>query len=286
MTVIYPAVYTAGYITGEVSIMKTKILALTGATTDVEIIDQYLQELLMDFNVHIRSGPRFIRICIFADISIIIKMLNSFPGQSDSYILYSYLNSSKSHRYLYSQAIQCNIDIPVKEQLKVICHGIAISTVDLIKAYGYKLEHFKIIHNLDDEYMPPAVFYEVPIPQSDDIDVKINDILQLLVEYLDVYDDKAMVKFHYHINKGTEYEVEAMFTLHIQYSEIFFNDCYSLKYKKGEDTMVEYALDINTFCQYAGDALYDMLKKCDYILNDDTAVVKLYFMRNESMEHI
>lgn len=266
--------------------MKTKILALTGATTDVEIIDKYLQEILMDFNVHIRSGPRFIRICIFADISIIIKMLNSFPGQSDSYVLYSYLSSSKSHRYLYSQAIQYNVDISIQDQLKIICKGIATSTEELIQYYGCKLDQFKIIHNLDDEYMPPSVFYEVPIPQSSDMDEKINNILQLLVEYLDIYDDKAMVKFYYHINKGTEYEVKTTFILHIQYSEIFFNDCYSLKYKKGDNTMVEYALDINKFCQYAGDALYDMLKKCDYVLNDDTAVVKLYFMRNESIEHI
>lgn len=267
--------------------MKTKILALTGATTDdAEIIDKYLQELLMDFDVHIRSGPRFIRICVFADISIIIKMLNSFPGQSDSYVLYSYVNSSKAHRYLYSQAIQYKTSIPLRDQLKIICHGIATSTVELIQAYGYKLEHFKIVHNLDDEYMPPTVFYEVPIPNSDNIDEKINTILQLLVEYLDVYDDKAMVKFYYHINKGSEYEVKTTFTLHIQYSEIFFNDCYSLKYKKGENTMVEYALDVNKFCDYCGEALYDMLRMCNYVLNDDTAVVKLYFMRNESMEHI
>ena len=132
--------------------MKNINLTLRADGTATATIEKAIYDILKDYNVHLRSGPRFIRLSIIADISIIIKMLNSFPQEGSSFIAYMYLSSDQQKRYVYSAAIQDNLPSSVDNQLKELSTVIADTTVKMIEAYGWRTEHFRFIHNYSHNY--------------------------------------------------------------------------------------------------------------------------------------
>lgn len=269
--------------------MKKQNLTLhTDAVTDSAIIERTLYDILKEYDVHSRSGPRFIRISIIGDVSIIIKMLNCFPQEAESYILYVYLSSSKNKQYIFSSAIQCNIEQPSMEtQLKEAIRIIAQTTIQLVAMYGYRTEHFHIIHNLDDEYIPPCVYSPINIPREyTDAQSKIAFIIDTLTTNMDIYNDHAMVELYYHINKGTEYEVNLKWSVYIQYSEIFYTDNYSVRFVQGEDSYAEYAMTVNEFVDYLYSILSYLYRVSSYTVEGETGVVVAYLMNSESMEHM
>lgn len=269
--------------------MKKQNLTLhTDAVTDAAIIEQALYDILMEYDVHSRSGPRFIRISIIGDISIIIKMLNMFPQEAESYILYVYLSSSKYKQYIFSSAIQCNIEQPSMEmQLKEAIKIITQTVIQLMTMYGYRTEHFKIIHNLDDEGIPPCVYSPINIPKEyTDVQNKITFIIDTLTTDMDIYNDHAMIELYYHINKGTEYEVNLKWSVYIQYSEIFYTDNYSVRFVKGEDSSAKYAMTVNDFVDYLYGILIYLYRIASYTVEGETGTVVAYLMNSESMEHM
>ena len=97
--------------------MKNINLTLRADGTATATIEKAVYDILKNYNVHLRSGPRFIRLSIIADISIIIKMLNSFPQEGSSFVAYMYLSSDQQKRYVYSAATQDNLPSSVDNQL-------------------------------------------------------------------------------------------------------------------------------------------------------------------------
>lgn len=269
--------------------MKHKTLALqTDAETDMAIIDKELYDILKGYNAHLRSGPRFIRINIIADVSIIIKMLNTFIDDGNSYVLYMYLYSNRNRRYIYSQAIQYGLtELPVDVQIKEASKHIAAVSVQMLVAYGYRVEHFCIDHNLDDkEIFPDRCFRRIHI-EDGSIPDKINFIVDTIIKNLDIYTDSAMIKMHYHINIGDpEYEADVTYKLQIQYSEIFHNDSYSIRFIRPDDTYVEYALDINEFTDYMYQTLTYLYNVIECKFDDEIGDISLYILDTVSIEHM
>lgn len=267
--------------------MKNINLTLRADGTATATIEKAIYDILKDYNVHLRSGPRFIRLSIIADISIIIKMLNSFPQEGSSFIAYMYLSSDQQKRYVYSAAIQDNLPSSVDNQLKELSTVIADTTVKMIEAYGWRTEHFKIIHNMDEEYIPSTTFYKDTILDTyTSVQDKISYIVDTIIQNLDIYTDKAMVKLHYLINKGTDCEVELNWTVHIQYSEIFYTENYSVRFIRDDVADVEYAMNVNDFTDYMYSILNSLYRISSYVLPGEIGEVSFYIMNNECIERI
>ena len=215
-------------------------------------------------------------------------MLNMFPQEAESYILYVYLSSSKYKQYIFSSAIQCNIEQPsIETQLKEAIKIITQTVIQLMTMYGYRTEHFKIIHNLDDEGIPPCVYSPINIPEEyTDVQNKIAFIIDNLTTDMDIYNDHAMIELYYHINKGTEYEVNLKWSVYIQYSEIFYTDNYSVRFVRGEDSSAKYAMTVNDFVDYLYGILIYLYRIASYTVEGETGTVVAYLMNSESMEHM
>ena len=269
--------------------MKHKTLALqTDAETDMAIIDKELYSILKGYNVQLRSGPRFVRINIIADVSIIIKMLNTFVYTGNSYILYVYLYSNKNRRYVYSQAIQYGLsELPVEAQLREATKHIADISIQMLEAYGYRTDHFSIDNNLEDENIFPSKCYKKIHIDKESIGDKITFIVDTIINELDIYTDNAYVSMHYHINIGDpEYEADVTYNVLIQYSEIFHNDMYSIRFSRPDDTYDEYAMDVNEFTDYMYQILTYLYNIVECKYDDEIGEITLYILDSVSIEHM
>lgn len=271
--------------------MKNQNLTLhTDIVADTKIIEQALYDILNQYNVNSRSGLRFIRISIIGDISIIIKMLNSFPQETSSSIFYVYFYSSETKQYVFSQAFQFgrNVEPPIYVQLTEFCRVVAKIVIDIVVAYKYKTTNFEITHNLDEETIPSLMYNEVNMPEQGypDVQSKIAFIVDYLTTNLDIYSDSAMIELHYHINIDTEYETELRWSVYIQYSEIFYTDNYSVKFVHGDGYSTEYSMDVNNFTDYMYNILTFLYRVASYTLDNEEGEVKLYLVSGESIQHI
>ena len=270
--------------------MKHKNLALQGdAETDMAIIDNELYSILKEYDAHSRSGPRFIRINIIADISIIIKMLNIFITDGNSCVLYVYLSSDRRKRYVYSQAIQYDLgeDFSADYQIKEAANHIAGITVQMLEAYDYRTDHFSIDYNFnEDKYYPNKYFNNINIEGNTRMD-KITYIVDTIIQNLNIFTDCALVVMYYHINIGDpEYESKVSYYLKIQYSEIFCTDSYSIEFKRPDNTYTEYALDVNKFTDYMYETLTYLYKVTECILDGEKGSISLYILDTISADHM
>ena len=268
--------------------MKKQNLKLqSDATTDKLIIEKALYDILGEYDVHKRSGPHFIRASIIGDISIIIKMFNPFPSEGSSFALYCYISSIKEKKLLFSQVIQTNIQYPSKEdQLREAIRVISDIIIKMVVAYGYRVEHFSLSHNLDEKGMPSKIFHTIPIDESLSVDQKITFIIDTIINSLDIYTDCATVRLYYNINIGTEYEIKEIFSLNVQYSEVFYVDTYSFRYVLGNESGSRYGLTINDFIDFFRDFLYYFYSISRSIKEGEVADVVLYLMNDESSDHL
>ena len=267
--------------------MKNINLTLRADGTATATIEKAVYDILKNYNVHLRSGPRFIRLSIIADISIIIKMLNSFPQEGSSFVAYMYLSSDHQKRYVYSAAIQDNLPTSIDDQLKELSVVIADTAVKMIESYGWRTEHFRIIHNMDEEDISSASFRRDNVVDTYKSNRdKISYIVDTMVQNLDIYNDKAIVIFHYNININSSDEIDFEWKLHIQYSEIFYNDRYSIRFIRGDDSDVEYSLDVNEFTDYMYGLLGHLYRLSSYVIPGEIGEVSFYTMSDESIERI
>ena len=95
-----------------------------------------------------------------------------------------------------------------------------------------------------------------------------------------------MVKLHYLINKGTDCEVELNWTVHIQYSEIFYTENYSVRFIRDDVADVEYAMNVNDFTDYMYSILNSLYRISSYVLPGEIGEVSFYIMNNECIERI
>lgn len=268
--------------------MKNINLTLRADGTATATIEKAVYDILKNYNVHLRSGPRFIRLYIIADISIIIKMLNSFPQEGSSFVAYMYLSSDHQKRYVYSAAIQDNLPTSMDDQLKELSVVIADTAVKMIESYGWRTEHFRIIHNMDEEDISSASFRRDNVVDTYKSNRdKISYIVDTMVQNLDIYNDKAMVKLHYNINKDSiAEEIDIEWNLYIQYSEIFYNDKYSVRFIRGDDSDVTYSLDVNEFTECMYELLGHLYRISSYVVPGEIGEVSFYMISDESIERI
>lgn len=248
--------------------------------TVIQIIEDNLVTLLGTYNAHdVYSGLRYIKFKITTDISIIIKMLNPFPNEGVSYVLYLYITSNSSSRLIFSTCIQNKLGKTSNELLEFSINNISEIIFDTIEIY--KTKDVTIIHNLDEEIPKTKSYTSIKLSETD-YEKNIDTIVFNIMNKLDKYINRAVIDF-----KCTMPNAKFHYSITVEYSDIDSIPVYYLYINKRIPglNIRKFCIDGNEFQENLLDILHQLYRVYNIAcLEGDTRSIKFYMVNSESMD--
>lgn len=267
--------------------MKKLALNIT-SQDDEEIIARTLYNILKDYNPSKRSDHNYIKISIFQNLAIIIKMLNPFCN-GKSCILMAYVTNEIDDvdKCIYGQAMQYDISPDTTHQLlEVGVNAISKSIIQLIFNFNFHIESILIYHNFD-EIEPSRSFYEVmrivhSNNNNENLD-RISEAFGCIMSNLNEVDNCMMIRLYFDINIGDPDHISAEFTCKIQYSNIFSKPIFSFStIYPGNSISTEFGYEQEDAEEYILNTLYTFMKIAGYTVKDEIGAIVIYKQKKES----
>lgn len=260
--------------------MKKLTLKVTEQNCNA-IIAEKLCDIICLYNPNNHSDSSYIKIS-FSNLSIIIKMLNTFHNGSST-IFAVYANDingdGTDSRFIYSQAIQWDIKKPsVDEQLMTFILFMSTAISDMINSLDIKEEFYvNIDHNLNEGSNAQKMFISVKEMNYYDDD-SVETLYSYIMSHLDSSNSCMLVKAYLKITPGEdENPISSEYSVKIQYSNIFSRDVYSFSVNFAGDNYTKFGL----LKKDAEDFLTQILSKLLFVskfacFEDEVGTVILY----------
>lgn len=211
------------------------------------IIAEKLCDVLYLYTPNNHSDSEYVKISM-ANLSIIIKMLNTFHnGSSAVFLVYAYdVNGDGSDaRFIYSQAIQWDITKPtIDEQLMTFILFLATALSDMANSLNLKDDFYvNIDYNLEEGSNASKKFISKKEMNYYNDDDSIETLYSYIMSHLDSENNCMLVKTYLKIQPGEdEKPISSEYSVKIQYANIFSRDTYSFAVNFAGDHYTEFGL--------------------------------------------